>query len=65
MKPLIVKKKIVEWDTCFLSSTDDIHRFRFDDKTTAYGLMCLFLAARRCAWLERKEKIVDFNLAAD
>lgn len=65
MKPLIVKRKIVEWDSCFLSSDGGVHRFRFPDKTVAYGLMCMLLAAKRCAWLERQEKFVDVNVMAD
>lgn len=62
MRPLKVKRKIVEWTSYFVSSSGDIYKFTFTDKQYAESLMCMFLAARKCSWIEKEERYAWFNV---
>lgn len=64
MKPLLIKRKIVKWLLYFVSSRGKIHKFTFSNKQTAECLMRMFLSVRKCAWVERKEKQIWFNVAS-
>lgn len=65
MKSIIVKRKVISWLSYFISSSGEIHKFTFSDKKIAESVMCMFLAARKCSWIEKEEKYIWININAD
>lgn len=61
MKKFKTEKKVVNWKSYFITSSGEVHSFTFTEQKYAESLMCMFLAAEKCSWVEKEEKYVWFN----
>lgn len=58
------EKTIIVWKLCWIVKKQ-IKEMSFDSQYAAYALMCLHLKRKKCAWIERHEKILRYRIYED